>query len=139
VTDGKPIARGKKFLYLNRKSPYGSIYALEALEVALIGAAFEQNVRLAFIDDGVYQLAKNQDSSNIGMKNYSSTFRALSDFGVQKVYVDAQSLRARGLQRQDLLDLKVLDETGGDQDLLEIVDAAELAGIMAGSDVVLSF
>jgi tRNA 2-thiouridine synthesizing protein C len=50
----------KKFLYLNRKAPYGSIYALESLEVVLIGAAFEQDVSLAFIDDGVYQLKKGQ-------------------------------------------------------------------------------
>jgi len=34
----------KKFLYVNRRAPYGSIYALESLEVVLIGAAFEQDV-----------------------------------------------------------------------------------------------
>ena len=34
----------KKFLYVNRKAPYGTIYALESLEVVLIGAAFEQDV-----------------------------------------------------------------------------------------------
>ena len=45
----------KKFMYLNRKAPYGTVYALESLEVVLIAAAFEQDVSLAFIDDGVYQ------------------------------------------------------------------------------------
>ena len=34
----------KKFMYLNRKAPYGTIYAWEALEVVLIGAAFDQDV-----------------------------------------------------------------------------------------------
>ena len=29
----------KKFLYVNRRAPYGTIYALESLEVVLIGAA----------------------------------------------------------------------------------------------------
>ena len=48
----------KKFLYVNRRAPYGTIYALESLEVVLIGAAFEQDVSLAFLGDGVYQLAK---------------------------------------------------------------------------------
>ena len=48
----------KKFLYINRRAPHGSIYAHEALEVVLIGAAFDQDVSLAFIDDGVYQLKK---------------------------------------------------------------------------------
>ena len=35
----------KKFMFVNRKAPYGTIYALEALEVVLISAAFEQDVR----------------------------------------------------------------------------------------------
>ena len=52
----------KKFFYLNRKAPYGTIYALESLEVVLIGAAFEQDVSLAFIDDGVFQLMNKQDA-----------------------------------------------------------------------------
>ena len=34
----------KKFMYVNRKSPYGTIYALESLEVVLISAAFDQDV-----------------------------------------------------------------------------------------------
>ena len=53
----------KKFLYINRRAPHGTVYAHEALEVVLIGAAFEQDVSLAFIDDGVFQLKKNQDTS----------------------------------------------------------------------------
>ena len=55
----------KKFMYVNRKAPYGTIYAWESLEVVLIGAAFEQDVSLAFIDDGVYQLTKGQDTKGI--------------------------------------------------------------------------
>ena len=51
----------KKFLYVNRKPPYGTIYALESLEVVLIGAAFEQDVSLAFLDDGVFQLTTYTD------------------------------------------------------------------------------
>ena len=31
----------KKFLYVNRRAPYGSVYALESLEVVLIGAQRE--------------------------------------------------------------------------------------------------
>ena len=44
----------KKFMFVNRKAPYGTIYALEGLEVVLISAAFDQDVSLAFMDDGVY-------------------------------------------------------------------------------------
>ena len=69
----------KKFLYINRRAPHGSIYAHEALEVVLIGAAFDQDVSLAFIDDGVYQLKKNQDTSDINTKNFSKTYGSFRD------------------------------------------------------------
>ena len=49
----------KKFMFVNRKAPHGTIYALEALEVVLITAAFDQDVSLVFLDDGVYQLKRD--------------------------------------------------------------------------------
>ena len=52
----------KRFLFVNRKAPYGSIYALEILEMVLISAAFEQDAVIAFIDDGLYQIVKGQDT-----------------------------------------------------------------------------
>lgn len=117
----------KKFLYVNRKAPYGTIYALESLEVVLIGAAFEQDVSLAFVGDGVYQLAKGQDTKALEVKNFSPTFRALEDYDVTKVYVEADALRDRGLTESDL----VID--------VEAVSAERMAEIMEGQDVVLSF
>ncbi len=74
----------KKFLYVNRRAPYGSIYAWESLEVVLIGAAFDQDVALAFVDDGVYQLTKGQDTAGVGMKNFSPTYSALGDYDINK-------------------------------------------------------
>ncbi len=92
----------KKFMYVNRKAPYGTIYALESLEVVLIGAAFEQDVSLAFMDDGVFQLTKGQNTAGIGMKNFSPTYTALGDYDVNKIYVDKESLEERGLTPDDL-------------------------------------
>lgn len=131
----------KKFLYVNRKAPYGSIYALESLEVVLIGAAFEQDVSLAFVDDGVYQLTKNQDTSGIGMKNFSRTYTALGDYDVRKIYVEKESLDARGLTVEDLQDLKYEDpdEDYAEKNSIQVVSSRELGEIMSQSDVVLSF
>ena len=117
----------KKFLYVNRKAPYGTIYALESLEVVLIGAAFEQDVSLAFIDDGVYQLVKGQDTRGLGVKNFSPTYRALDGYDVTKLYVDEESLRARGLDESDLLVP------------VAVVSAQKMAEIMDDQDVILSF
>jgi tRNA 2-thiouridine synthesizing protein C len=131
----------KKFLYVNRKAPYGSIYALESLEVVLIGAAFDQDVSLAFVDDGVFQLAKGQKTAEIGMKNFSPTYSALGDYEVKKIYVEKESLEERGLTPDNLLHLTYEDEDEdyAEKDSIRFVSRAELSDIMDQSDVVLSF
>jgi tRNA 2-thiouridine synthesizing protein C len=117
----------KKFMYVNRKAPYGTIYALESLEVVLIAAAFEQDVSMVFVDDGVYQLKKGQDTQQIGMKNFSPTYRALEGYDVEKLYVEAESLAERGLSEEDLLVP------------VEVMSRDALARLMDEQDVILSF
>ena len=117
----------KKFLYVNRRAPYGSIYALESLEVVLIGAAFEQDVSMAFIDDGVYQLMKGQDTKDVDMKNFSPTYRALEMYDVEKLYVDKVSMDDRGLTPEDLIVP------------VEVLDTQQLADLMEEQEVILSF
>ncbi len=131
----------KKFLYLNRKAPYGTVYALESLEVVLIGAAFDQDVSLAFIDDGVYQLTKAQNTDDIGMKNFSPTYRALGDYDVNKIFVDGGSLEERGLTVDDLLPLTYEDEDDdwAEKPSIRVVDSGELAALIDEQDVIFSF
>lgn len=117
----------KKFMFVNRKAPYGTIYALEGLEVVLISAAFDQDVSLAFLDDGVYELVKGQNTKAVEMKNFSSTYRALEGYDIEKLYVERESLEARGLSEDDLL----VD--------VQVMSAAEMGEMMAAQDVVISF
>ena len=117
----------KKFMFVNRKPPYGTIYALESLEVVLIAATFDQDVSLAFLDDGVYELIKGQDTKATGIKNHSKTYRALEGYDVEKLYVEQESLAARGLTEDDL----IVD--------VNVLPSAELGALMAAQDVVLSF
>ncbi|EDN68475.1 protein involved in sulfur oxidation dsrF, partial [Beggiatoa sp. PS] len=89
-----------------------------------------QDVSLAFIDDGVYQLKKGQKTSvsdGIGVKDFSKTYRALEGYDVEKLYVDKKSMDERGLTSDDLL----VD--------VEIFDEAQMAELMEQQDVILSF
>ncbi len=131
----------KKFMYVNRRAPYGTIYALETLEVVLIGAAFDQDVSLAFLDDGVYQIVKGQDTTGIGMKNFSPTYRALGDYEVSKLYVEKESLEERGLTVDDLMDITYEDEDDdwAEKSSIRVVGRSELTEIMADQEVILSF
>ena len=135
------MSDAKKFMYINRKAPYGTIYAWESLEVVLIGAAFEQDVSLAFVDDGVYQLMKNQDTTEVGIKNFSPTYSALGDYDINKIYVEKESLEVRGLTLDDLQHLVWEDEDDdwAEKDSIRVVTSVELAEIFEQQDVVLSF
>ena len=117
----------KKFMFVNRKATYGTLYALESLEVVLITATFDQDVSLVFIDDGVYELVKGQQPKGIGVKNFSPSYRALEGYDVEKLYVDQASLAQRGLTEKDLLVP------------VEVLDAQAMGLLMAKQDVILSF
>lgn len=131
----------KKFMYVNRKAPHGTIYALESLEVVLIGAAFEQDVMLSFMDDGVYQIAKGQDTAGIGTKNFSPTYNALGDYDINKIYVEKESLEERGLSEDDLMELTYEDEDDdwAEKPSIKVVSRAEMADLIDGSDVLFNF
>ena len=117
----------KKFMYVNRKAPYGTVYALEGLEVVLITAAFDQDVCLVFVDDGVFQIKKDQETTGINMKNFSPTYRALEGYDVEKICVEKESLESRGFSEDDLV-IPV-----------EILSSAEISELMDAQDVIVTF
>jgi len=117
----------KKFLYVNRRAPHGTIYPLESLETVLIGAAFDQDVSMLFIDDGVYQIKKDQKPEGIEFKNFAKAFRALEMYDVEKLFVEKESLDERGLTAEDLL----VD--------VEVIDRSATKSLIDQQDIVLSF
>jgi tRNA 2-thiouridine synthesizing protein C len=75
----------------------------------------------------VYELVKGQNSKAVGIKNFSPTYRALEGYDVEKLYVERESMDARGLTAQDLLVP------------VQVLGSTEMAALMAEQDVVLSF
>ena len=113
----------KRFLYLMRRPPHGSIFPQEGLEMVLIGAAFEQAVSILFLDDGVFVLRRGQAPGAVGLKDFAKGFRALPEYGVEHLYVEDRSLAERGLTPADLImDVElVAPERAG-----ELIDAHDL-------------
>ena len=114
----------KKIMHVIRRAPHGTIYSYEALETVLIMAAYDQDISMAFIDDGVYALKREQDTSDIEIKGYMKTFTALEDYDVEKLYVDRHSLKERGLTEEDL----IVD--------VEVLDSAEIGRLMSEQDAI---
>ena len=124
----------KRFAFINRKAPYGSIYALEILEMILISAAFEQHAIIAFIDDGVFQIKKGQNAKVLGMKNFAPTYGVIEmekedadeddDIDMEwRIIVEEESMTARGLTADDMaIDVEVLPSS----ELAKLLDAQEV-------------
>jgi tRNA 2-thiouridine synthesizing protein C len=117
----------KKILFLMRKPPHGSNYAYGGLDAMLMVGAYEQEVSVVFMDDGVYTIKKGQDTSEIDVKEFSVTFRALSDHDVEKLYIEKDSMESRGLNIDDFVVTP------------EVIEASEVAKLMLDQDVILPF
>ena len=116
----------KSILFVQSKAPHGSIAAQEGLDAILAGSAFT-HCSVLLLEDGVFQLVAGQDTGTLGIKDFSVTYGALADFGVEKIYVAASHLAARGLAASDLL-LEV-----------EVIDDNAVRGVLAESDAILTF
>lgn len=121
------MSQAKRFLIMSRRPPYGSAHAREALDAALTTAVFEQPVAMLFLDDGVYQLLKDQDSAAIAQKNLAATLGALPLYDIDRIYVCARALRERGLDPQQLVAA------------VEPLEAGDIADLIRQHDLVLSF
>lgn len=117
----------KTILLVCRKAPYGNSLAKEALDIALAGAAFEQQLQVLFTGDGVLQLLNQQNTQPIGTKNISKHLAAFPLYDLNDIYVDQQSLQQRGLETSDLLSN------------VRFCDTQELTQIMDEADVVFNF
>lgn len=101
----------KKILLVSRQAPYGKSTAREAIDMALAAAVYDQHIEVLFMDDGVFQLLKHQQSQQVDQKNISAVLSALSLYDIENIYVHQESLKARAINADDLVlsDLQFLD------------------------------
>lgn len=121
------MGESKSFLVVNRRSPYGSNFAKEALDAALMAAVFNQQTSILFMDDGVLQLLSGQAPADIGAKNCSATLPMLEMYEITDIYVDRDALQQRGLSEQDLLIR------------CQLLDASAITELLERQDIILNF
>jgi tRNA 2-thiouridine synthesizing protein C len=116
-----------KILIVCRQAPYGSGLAKAALDVALAAAAFDQELSLLFLDDGVWQLLPGHDPADINQKNINATLESMPLYDINQFYVGEADLTERQLSSDDL------------QGNIVALTAAELGEFLDRHDQVLSF
>jgi len=113
----------KKILFIQHHAPYGSESPAETLDAILVAAAFGQQVSVLFQGDGVWQLLPAQEGQALDRKTLLSQLTALPLYDVEHIHADAESLRERGLNSEQLaLPVTVL-EADALRELLSAQDA----------------
>ncbi len=118
----------KKILFISRHAPYGSSIAKEALDAILAASAYNQDLSLLFMDDGVFQLLKNQITNDIRQKSFSSLLPVLSLYEIENIYVHYESLKKRQIEYGDL----VIESA-------QLIDSNAVSNLLAQQDQLLSF
>ena len=126
MTDNLNTVRPVKssITFISRSAPYGHNRANLCLDMALASAVFEQDVSYVFLDDGIYQLLKGQNGGAIQSKTLGNALETLALYGIEDVYADQQSLRARSIDIADLL-------PG-----IQLIDHGDISKLIEGSDTV---
>ena len=92
----------KSFLFIMARPPFPMLHAQEMLDMILTAAAFDQTVRLLFIDRGTLLLRRDQKPAAIGAKDITRILDALAIYDVEDLYVESESLSINGLDPEDL-------------------------------------
>ena len=128
MTDNLNTARPVKssITFISRSAPYGHNGADSCLGMALASGVVVQDVSYVFLDDGIYQLLKGQNGAAIQSKTLGNALETLALYGIEDVYADQQSLRARSIDIADLL-------PG-----IQLIDHGDISKLIEGSDTVFS-
>jgi tRNA 2-thiouridine synthesizing protein C len=90
-------------LVISQSSPFDDMYIRDALDMALIFAAVEQNVSWLFSGPAVLALKKQQQPTLLGIKDFYKNIKMLEIYDVENIYVCEKSLLDYDLSKHDLL------------------------------------
>lgn len=92
----------KKIAIVNTHSPFNTPVAKESLDIALIFGAFDQQVSVFFIENGIYQLLKDQQPELIDSKDFLSTMKALELYDIEEIICCSDSVKERQISPEKI-------------------------------------
>ncbi len=89
-----------QILIIMRSAPYGSSLAREGLDYILTSAAYDQNISVLFLGDGLFQLIKSQQADKISLKSQISAMEILPLYDIENLYVAQEDMTERGINSE---------------------------------------
>jgi tRNA 2-thiouridine synthesizing protein C len=94
----------RELLLVCRHSPYGSQLSRSALDIALAASVFERDLSVLFMDEGVWQLLREQDAGSIYFKSIEKIIDSFPLYDLDSLFVDQHSLTQRQLSQSAIRD-----------------------------------
>lgn len=113
----------EKVLIIFRKGPYGHINSLEGVRIAQGLLVLDVENDAVFIDDGVFNLIKDQNPDSIGHHSVMGALESMHRYEIP-IFAIESSLKQRGIKPEDLdpkLEVKIITI----DDLSELIKEAE--------------
>ncbi len=100
----------EKVIVVFRKGPYGHINSLEGIRITQGLLVLDVESDAIFIDDGVFNLIKDQNPDGIGHHSLMGALEAMHRYDIP-IFACESSLKQRGLKPEDLdpkLEVKII-------------------------------
>ena len=92
-----------KLAILFTQPPFGSATSREGLDALLAASAFcqEEEILILFLNDGVFNLLKNQQPAEILQKDHIATFKLIELYDLTECFVCQESVATRKLENAE--------------------------------------
>ncbi len=91
----------KEIVFIIKSPPYGTHRGDDGLTAAMLLAALEQKIRIAFIGDGVWHLTKAQNPQALPLKAYTQALKSLNVYDIAPPFVLEEDLQHYNLSAED--------------------------------------
>lgn len=75
----------------------------EAIDIALVCAAFDQQVNIIFIEAGINNLITGQSANLLNDKNHVDIIKGLEFYDIENIYLEGESLDQTGITIDQIL------------------------------------
>ncbi len=92
-----------KLAILFTQPPFGSATSREGLDALLAASAFcqEEEILILFLNDGVFNLLKNQQPAEILQKDHIATFKLIELYDLTECFVCQENVAERRLENAE--------------------------------------
>ena len=104
MTKPEPTNKQTRTNIIIESPPFSTINGKEGVDLALVCAAFDQQINLIFADQGVFHLINSQDGAYIEDKLHDKQLNALEFYDIEKIYVESESLDELNLTKENLIE-----------------------------------